>query len=182
METTPSISVYETRRKWGDLFIPSMNQMAAELLQRNALLSPSFLNPTVNEDRRLGIDQYIDVDRIKLSYRTRKFNALPYVLEGFTLRKPSELQKVMKGIHADYLLYAVASEEDDGSLLAGILIDLKSVGEQLNRFPSILEKASHHNDFVDFSYDLFPYEVCVGWWGVKRKEEWQDKLALSLNG
>jgi len=165
-------NTYQDRRAWGDMYITSMNMMAAELLQRNNLISPSFITPTIHEDRKLGIDMYCEWERVKLSYRTRKFEALDYALNGFTIRTTggtSELDKVMAGVHADYLLYGIASAEDDGTLHAGILIDLKSVGEQLIRFPAILERATAKETFIDFNYDDFPYDVCVGWWGVSKK-------------
>lgn len=167
-------NTYADRRRWGDLYLPSMNHMAAELLQQNGLISPTFITPTLHEDQRLGIDQYCEWGRVKLSYRTRKFEALNYALNGFTLRRKggtrSELHKVMAGTHADYLLYGIASAEDDGTLHAGILIDLKAVAAQLNQYHSILEQATWKPDFVDLNYDLFPEEICVGWFGAINKK------------
>lgn len=163
-----SENTYENRRRWGDAFIPSMNQMAAELLMQNSLITPAFQTPTVYADQKQGIDMYCDWDRVKLAYRTRKYSDLHYYKEGFTLRRSggdwSELNKVLAGIHADYMLYTVAQPEGDG-LFAGVLIDLKSVAVQLNTYPGVLHEAIHQANFVDLAYTIFPQNVVVGSFG-----------------
>lgn len=167
-------NTYADRRAWSNGYLNAMNMMAAELLQRNNLISPSFTTPTVYEDQRQGIDMYVDFERIKLAYRVRAYEALRFVLNGFTIRttgNTSELDKIRTGVHADFMLYGIASEADDGTLHAGILVDLKSVAVQLKRYPSILEKATVMTSFVEFSYDDFPEEICVGWYGFTKKEK-----------
>lgn len=166
---TSQTSFYENRRSWSDIYIPAMNQHAAELLQRNNLITPSFIIPTVHEDMREGIDMYCDWDRVRLSYRTRKYDHLDYWKEGFTLRRSggerSELNKVLGGIHADYMLYAVASQDEPGSLHAGVLIDLKSVAAQIKMYPGILSSAIFQTNFVDLPYSAFSQGVVVGNFG-----------------
>jgi hypothetical protein len=118
---------------------------------------------------RQGIDMYVDFDRVKLSYRTRKYDHLDYWKEGFTLRRSggerSELNKVLGGIHADYMLYAVASPDEVGGLHAGVLIDLKSVAAQIKTYPGILHSAIFQTNFVDLPYSAFSQDVVVGSFG-----------------
>lgn len=165
---------YQTARKKADVYIPAMNQLAAHLLFTNNLISVTFREPTVWEDTKLGIDCYMQVDTSKMAYRTRAYKYLDYVLEGFTLRTSgavSELAKVRAGTYADYLLYAVEDPAKAGELVAGLLVDMKQVGWQLNAFPKILEQAKWGPAFVDLNYDAFPYPVVAGMWGVKPKDE-----------
>lgn len=172
MQTNQVGNTYADRRRWADGYTTAMNMLANELLQTANLITPTFLPPTLFEDARQGIDMWVQFDRIKLAYRVRKYAALPFVLDGFSLRRKygerSELNKVMGGGHADYMVYAVASEADDGTLHSGILIDLKSAGAQLMKCHSILEKAIWQPDYVDLNYDLFPDDVCVAWKGISK--------------
>jgi hypothetical protein len=165
-------AAYKEERKWSDGYIPAMNQLAAHLMFTNNLISVHFKEPTVWEDTKQGIDQYLQVDTSKMAYRTRAYRYLDYVLSGFTIRTSgavSELDKIKRGTYADYLLYAVEHPDNPGELAAGLLIDIKQVGWQLNTFPHILEQAKRGSAFVDLNYDVFPYPVVVGTWGVKSK-------------
>lgn len=164
---------YQKARKWSDLYLPAMNHMAADLLSQNNLIVPSFQNATQWQDTKEGIDMIVNFDRIKLAYRVRNYSTLPYVLNGFTIRRTgttSELQKILDGAYqAEYLLYGVASPDDDGTLAAGVMIDMKSVAAQLGAYPDILNKAYWNRDFVELHYDDFPEWPCVGYFGLRRK-------------
>lgn len=164
-------SIYQKQRKRSDLYLPAMNQLAANILFQDALISVNFIPPTAFQDQRLGTDMFMEVDRIRLAYRTRSHKYMRYFLEGFTLRTPSELEKVKQGIYADYLLYAVEHPTNLGELDAGVLIDMKSVGAQLNTYPEILQKAVKGDGFIDINYDAFPHPVLAGYRGVKPKEK-----------
>jgi hypothetical protein len=135
-------------------------------------MSVYFNKPALYEDRKLGIDMWIDVQRTKISYRIREAKYKDYFLQGFTIRNVSkygetELQKLMRDDYADFLLYAVAHPENVGEVEYAILIDLKSVGAQLQHFPHIAENATKKNGFIDFNYDAFPTSVICGTWNVK---------------
>lgn len=143
------------------------------MLRENNLIMPSFQNATQWQDQREGIDMIVNFDRVKLAYRVRNYNALPYVLNGFTIRRTgqvSELQKILDGSYqADYMLYGVSHPNDDGTLAAGVMIDMKSVATQLIAFPDILNKATWADQFVEVKYDDFPEWPCVGYFGLRRK-------------
>lgn len=164
---------YQKAREWSDLYLPAMNEMASQMLQENNLVVPSFQPATQWQDQREGIDMIVNFDRIKLAYRVRKFNALPYVLNGFTIRRTgqvSELQKIQAGDYqADYLLYGVANPDDDGALAAGILIDMKLVATQINDYPSILNNAAWQSNFVDVRYNDFIDFPCVAYFGMEKQ-------------
>ena len=139
-----------------------MSQMAGEIMIFNNLLPIYFQSPTNAQDMREGIDMHIVTDRVTLAYRTRSSNYRNFYLEAFTLRNPTELNKVMGGTYADYLLYAVTNPKEPGQLESGILLDMKEVGWQLNHYQSLLKNAGKHNDLIEFRYVDFPHNVVAG--------------------
>jgi hypothetical protein len=148
-----------------------MDEIAANLIfEDRELFSVQCIQPTNYQDRKQGIDRIIKVLDTTMSYRVRNHEAERYWQVGFTIRTSakwgkSELQKVKEGIHARYLLYALAHEENYGEIKKARLIDLYSVANQLNQNESLILKATHGRDFVEFDYDLFPSPVVVGTWG-----------------
>jgi hypothetical protein len=166
---------YIESRKWADQYSPAMNQVAAHLMYTNNLMSVHFRLPTPDEDRKLGIDMWLYQERTKFAYRVRKAKDAPYFMEGFTIRTaakkgPSELEKLQGGTYADFLLYGLASD-NYGEIQCAVLIDMNSVGAQLNKYPHLIEDAKKGKGFIDFSYDDFPFPVVVGMYGVKHKGE-----------
>ncbi|PTR15255.1 hypothetical protein C8R31_104284 [Nitrosospira sp. Nsp2] len=167
---------YLNQREFSDQYDSHMSQVACNILFSDPkLLSVYFKTPSLSEDRKLGIDQWIDVERMKISYRIRDAKFKPYFLEGFTIRNvsrfgPTELEKIQTDDYADWLLYAVAHPSEYGVVDCGVLIDLKSVGSQLVTYPHLIEQATKGNGFLEFSYDAFPSDPVVGTYGVKRKE------------
>lgn len=164
---------YEQSRKWSDMYQPEMNQIAAGLILSDPkLISVYFKLPSAAEDQKLGIDMKIEVERIKISYRTRRAEHEKYWKEGFTIRNKArhgetELEKLQRDDYADFLLYALANPDNYGQVDRAVLIDLKGVGIQLKRYPHILENAQRGNGFVDFNYDAFPHSVIVGCWNCE---------------
>lgn len=157
-------SLYKKKRAWSDLYEPQMNQLATHLILENNLMNITFTPPTYREDALCGVDQYIDIERLKVAYRVRKWEAHEFWRWGFTLRTPHELKRVMsvKADGPDYMLYAVADEHEEGKIASAALIDLKSVGYQLNQHPEILREAEKSDYFIDLSYGAFPEHVVVG--------------------
>lgn len=163
-------STYERRREKADIYIPQQRQIATGMLIQKNLISVVFTPPTYREDAVNGVDDYIDIERMKVAYRVRDFSYFKFWKEGFTLRTskkygyPSELEKVMAGdaSYADWMLYSLADEHMEGQLAASILIDLKSVGAQLVAHPEILREAHRTDYFVDLSYGAFPDNVVMG--------------------
>lgn len=157
-------SLYKKKRAWSDLFEPEMNQLATYLILENNLMNVTFTPPTYREDALCGVDQYIDIERLKVAYRVRKWDALNFWRWGFTLRTPHELNRVMsqKADGPDYMLYALADPDEEGKIASAALIDLKSVGYQLNRYPEILREADKSDYFVDLSYGAFPEHIVMG--------------------
>jgi hypothetical protein len=169
---------YDKARAWADQYNSHLNQLAAHLMYTNNLMSVHFKQPSLYEDRKFGIDCWLEQERTKFSYRIRKAEAKPYFMEGFTIRTSakhglSELQKVQTDGYADFLLYAVAHPDNYGEVDAAVLIDLKSVGAQLKAHPHLIEQATKGNGFIDFNYDAFPYPVVVGMYGVKERGKTQ---------
>lgn len=163
---------YDVQRRWADQYDSQLNQVAANIIFSDPKLIGVYFNkPSLNEDRKLGIDCWIDVQRTKISYRIREAKYKDYFLEGFTIRTAakygeSELQKLMRDDYADFLLYAIAHPDNYGEVDCAILIDLKSVGAQLLHFPHIAENATKKNGFIDFNYDAFPSSIICGTWNV----------------
>lgn len=163
-------STYEKRREKADIYIPVQRQIATGLLIQKNLISVVFTPPTYREDAVNGVDDYIDIERMKVAYRVRNFEAYEYWRWGFTLRTskkygyPSELEKVMaqEASYADWLLYSLADPHEEGQLAASVLIDLKSVGAQLVAHPEILAEAHRTDYFVDLPYAAFPDDVVIG--------------------
>lgn len=163
-------STYQQSRNWADAYIPQQRQIATGLLIHTNSISVLFTPPTYKEDAISGIDDYIDIERLKVAYRVRKFAHHDYWRWGFTLRTSkkygnlSELEKVMQksASYADYMLYSVADEHEPGALMCSALIDLKSVGAQLVAYPEILNEAKWSDYFVDLPYAAFPDPVIVG--------------------
>lgn len=153
---------YDKYRKRSDLYIPAMNQMAGEILIRNNLLPIYFQNPTKAEDMRQGIDMHMVTDKLTLAYRTRSNRYSFFYKAAFTLRNPNELEKVLAGTYAAYLLYALEHPTKPGELESGILIDMREVGWQLREYPHLIEQASKHNDLIEFEYAAFPFNVVAG--------------------
>jgi hypothetical protein len=163
-------AAYQDARKWADAYKPQQRQIATGLLIEKNLISVVFTEPTYREDAANGIDDYIDIERMKVAYRVRKFEHFEYWKQGFTLRTsskygyPSELEKVMqqKVDYADWLLYSVADQHEPGELMTSALIDLKSVGAQLVQYPEILAEAYRNDYFIDLPYAAFPEHVVMG--------------------
>lgn len=155
-------STYQKQRRWSDEYIPAMSQMAGEILILNNLLPIYFHSPNKAQDMREGIDMNLVTDRVTLAYRTRSSNYRNFYLEAFTLRNPTELNKVMAGTNADYLLYALTNPKEPGQLESGILLDMKEVGWQLKEYPSLLKNAGRHKDLIEFRYVDFPFNVVAG--------------------
>lgn len=167
---------YKESRNWADRYTESLNQIGARIMYHNNLMGVYFVLPTLNQDRRQGIDMHVITEPIKFSYRVRQASALPYFYRGFTIRTssqghPSELEKVQTDTYADYLLYGIASADKNGEITAAVMLDMKSVGAQLKNDPSLIEKATKGNGFVEFKYDAFPYPVVVGTHGFNDKGE-----------
>lgn len=165
---------YDKARAWADQYNSHLNQLAAHLMYTNNLMGVFFKLPSLSEDRRKGIDMWIETERMKFSYRIRKAADSRYFHSGFTIRTaarngPSELDKIQKEGYADFLLYALAHPDDYGVVDEAVLIDLLSVGAQLKRFPHLIAEAQRGNGFIEFKYDAFPYPVVVGMHGVKER-------------
>jgi hypothetical protein len=166
---------YQEARKWADRYNPHMNQIAAHLLYTNNLMSVEFSLPSLHEDRKQGIDMWVDTHRAKFSYRIRNADAKPYFLDGFTIRTAAkngkcELEKIHEDGYADFLLYALAHPDKYGEIECAVLIDIKAVGAQLNAFPHLIDNAKKGNGFIEFPYhNFFPYPVVVGTYGVKEE-------------
>ncbi|HVW64130.1 MAG TPA: hypothetical protein VHB01_03875 [Nitrosospira sp.] len=164
---------YDDQRQWADQYTPQLNQVAANIIFSDPkLIGVNFIKPSLYEDRKLGIDMWIDVQKTKVSHRIREAKYKDYFLEGFTIRATakygeSELQKLMRDDYADFLLYAIAHPDNYGEVDCAVLIDLKSLGAQLQRFPHIAENATKKNGFIDFNYDAFPSSIICGTWNVK---------------
>ena len=179
---------YEVQRKWADQYNSQLNQVAANIIFSDPkLMSVYFKTPTLNEDRKLGIDCWIDVERTKLSYRIREAKYKEYFFNGFTVRTTakfgeSELKKLMRDDYADFLLYAVAHPDNYGEVDMAVLLDLKLAGAQLQRFPYITENATKGNGFIEFKYDAFPIPIVVGLWNVQKKIEPLVTQALNKEG
>lgn len=167
---------YLNQREFADQYDNEMSQIACNILFSDPkLLSVFFRPPSLHEDRKLGIDQWVDVERMKISYRIRDTKFKPYFLSGFTIRNvsrfgPTELEKIQTPDYADWLLYAVAHPSEYGVVDCAVLIDLKLLGAQLKAYPHLIEQATKGNGFLEFSYDAFPSDPVVGVYGVKRKE------------
>lgn len=168
---------YNAARSWADGFTPALNQISCNLIFGNAkLMSVYFKTPTDYQDRKLGTDQIIEMDKLRMSYRIRENKYMPYFLEGFTIRcsakhGESELEKIMNNpAHADFLLYAIAGEEY-GQVECAVLIDLKVLGAYLKAYPNAIEKAHHGNGFVEFKYNDLPKDVIAGTWNLTWKGE-----------
>lgn len=163
-------STYEKRREKADIYVPQQRQIATGMLIEKNLISVVFTPPTYREDAVNGVDDYIDIERMKVAYRVRVASYADYWREGFTLRTskkygyPSELEKVMSqdASYADWMLYSLADEHEPGRLAASVLIDLKSVGAQLVAHPEILRDAHRTDYFVDLPYGAFPDDVVMG--------------------
>lgn len=164
-------STYQESRNWADAYLAQQRQIATGLLIHTNSISVVFTPPTYKEDAVSGIDDYIDIERLKVAYRVRQAKHIDYWRWGFTLRvskkygHPSELEKVMaqSASYADYMLYSVADEHEPGQLLVSALIDLKAVGAQLVAYPEILTNEAKWSDyFVDLPYAAFPDPVIVG--------------------
>lgn len=164
------MSTYQDARTWADAYQAQQRQIATGLLIEKNLINVVFTPPTYREDAVSGIDDYIDIERMKVAYRVRKWVHHEYWRHGFTLRTtkkysyPSELEKVMQGdaSYADWMLYSVADEHDAGKLAVSALIDLKSVGAQLTAYPGILNEAKRGEYFIDLPYAAFPAPVIMG--------------------
>ena len=145
-------------------------QIATGLLITKNLIDVVFIPPTYREDAVNGIDDYIDILRLKVAYRVRKWEHHEYWRHGFTLRTtkkydyPSELEKVMQGdaSYADWMLYSVADEHDAGKLAVSALLDLKAIGAQLVQYPEILNEAKRTEYFIDLPYAAFPEHIVMG--------------------
>lgn len=163
-------TAYQDARTWADAYQAQQRQIATGLLIEKNLISVVFTPPTYREDAINGVDDYIDIERMKVAYRVRKFHHHEYWRWGFTLRtsskygNPSELDKVMeqKADYADWMLYSVADEEEPGKLLVSALLDLKSVGAQLAAYPEILKEANRSEYFIDLPYAAFPSHIVMG--------------------
>lgn len=155
-------SIYQKHRRWSDQYIPAMSQMAGEIMVLNNLLPIYFQSPNKAQDMREGIDMHVVTDKVTLAFRTRSSNYRNFYLETFTLRNPTELNKVMAGTYADYLLYALTNPKEPGQLESGILLDMKEVGWQLNSYPILLKNAAKYNDLIEFRYADFPDNVIAG--------------------
>lgn len=156
------MSSYDKFRKRSDAYIPAMNQMAGEILIRGNLLPIFFQTPTKVEDMRQGIDMHVVTDKLTLAYRTRSHRYSYFYKAAFTLRNPNELDKVLAGTYAAYLLYALEHPTIPGELESGILIDMREVGWQLKEYPHLIEQASKHNELIEFEYAAFPFPVVAG--------------------
>lgn len=169
-------SVYQKQRARSDEYIPAMNKMAGEIMVLNNLLPIYFVNPTVAEDQREGIDMHVITDKVTLAYRTRSSRYKNFYLEAFTLRNPTELKKVIEGAYADYLLYAVTHPKNPGELESGILINMKQVGWMLKEYHHLLRDASKHEDLIEFKYVDFPFNVVAGLSGITTSDlkEWDE--------
>lgn len=164
------MSTYQDARKWADAYQPQQRQIATHLLIRGNLIEVIFTPPTYREDAVNGIDDYVDICRLKVAYRVRKWGDHEYWRHGFTLRTtkkynyPSELEKVMaqQADYADWMLYSVADEHDAGKLAVSALLDLKAIGAQLVAYPEILNEAKRGEYFIDLPYAAFPEPVIMG--------------------
>lgn len=167
---------YKEARNWADDFETHINQIGADIMFKNNLMGVVFQKPTLNEDRRQGIDMIVVTETIKMSYRVRKASALRYWEKGFTIRTsskgyPSELNKIMSPDFADYLVYGLASPDKFGIVDAAVMLDLKSIGAQLINDPSIIQNAIKQDDFIDLAYNQFHYPVIVGTYGIDNQGE-----------
>lgn len=167
---------YDKFRKRSDAYIPAMNQMAGEILIRNNLLPVFFQTPTKVEDMRGGIDMHVVTDKLTLAYRTRSHRYSYFYKAAFTLRNPNELDKVLAGTYASFLLYALEHPTKPVELESGILIDMREVGWQLKEYPHLIEQASRHNDLIEFEFVAFPTSVVVGMSGISHSDltDWDD--------
>lgn len=164
------MSTYQDARTWADAYQAQQRQIATGLLITKNLIDVVFTPPTYREDAVNGIDDYIDILRLKVAYRVRRNEHYKYWQNGFTLRTtkkynyPSELEKVMEqnADYADWMLYSVADSDQPGQLLASALIDLKSVGAQLVTYPEILNEAKRTEYFIDLPYASFPDTIIMG--------------------
>lgn len=170
------MSSYDKFRKRSDAYIPAMNQMAGEILIQKNLLPIFFQLPTKHEDMRNGIDMHVVTDKLTLAYRTRSNRYSYFYKAAFTLRASTELQKVLEGNYAAYLLYALEHPKNPGELESGILIDMREVGWQLREYPHLIEQASRHNDLIEFEFVAFPTSVVVGMSGISHSDltDWDD--------
>lgn len=171
-------AAYNAARSWADGFTPALNQISCNLIFGNAkLMSVYFKTPTDYQDRKLGTDQIIEMDKLRMSYRIRENKYMPYFLQGFTIRcsakyGESELEKIMNNpAHADFLLYAIADEKEYGVVECAVLIDLKVLGAYLKAYPEAIEKAHKGQGFIEFKYDDLPKAVVAGTWNLTRKGE-----------
>jgi hypothetical protein len=164
------MSAYQDARTWADAYQAEQRQIATGLLITKNLINVVFTPPTYREDAVNGVDDYIDIERMKVAYRVRRAHQFEFWRWGFTLRTtkkynyPSELEKVMEGnaSYADWMLYSVADEHDAGKLAISALIDLKSVGAQLVAYPEILREANRSEYFIDLPYAAFPEHIVMG--------------------
>lgn len=164
------MSTYQDARTWADAYQAQQRQIATGLLIHNNLINVIFTPPTYKQDAVLGVDDYIDIERMKVAYRVRKFQHYEFWRWGFTLRtsskygNPSELDKVMeqKADYADWMLYSVADEHDAGKLAVSALLDLKAIGAQLVAYPEILREANRSEYFIDLPYAAFPSHIVMG--------------------
>lgn len=167
---------YNAARSWADGYTPVLNQIACNIIFSDArLMSVYFKSPTDHQDRKLGTDQIIEMDRVRMSYRIREYKYKPYCLSGFTIRTSgieNELYKIQNEPNfADFLLYAIADEEKYGEVDSAVLIDLKVLGAYLKQNPEAIEKAHKNAGFIEFKYEDLPDEVVAGMWNLKRKGE-----------
>lgn len=167
---------YTASRGWSDQYTESLSQIGVEIMYKNNLMGCYFVPPTLNQDRKHGIDMIVVTETIKMSYRVRQASALPYWEKGFTIRTssrgyPSELDKIQSPGFADYLVYGIAHPTKYGEVQGAVMIDLKSVGAQLVADPSLIKKATKKNDFIEFKYTDFPDPIIVGLYGIDNKGE-----------
>jgi hypothetical protein len=149
---------YQQSRNWADQYDAALCEMAAYFLEAGNLVPIEFRYPSLSEDRKAGIDMWMQIDPIKLAFRVRDASTEDYFFRGFTIRtsgNPSELSKVLSENYADYLLYALAHPDIPGELQAGFLLDMKSVGAQLTADKTLLAKATRGSSFVELPYQNF---------------------------
>lgn len=166
---------YDAARKWSDGYTAELNQIAATILYESPkLLSVYFKTPSLADDRKLGIDMWIETDRMKVSYRVRESKYRRYALEGFTIRTSSlggksELDKLQNPDFSDFMLYAIADAKVYGRVDCAAMIDMKVLAASLAANPSLIENAEKGSNFIDLKYDDLPLEVVCGLYNLKRK-------------
>lgn len=152
---------YEKERAYADSFDSRFQKIALEAVYDNRLLDLSVRLATAYEDMRQAKDAIIESKQVTIGHRVRRASAKRFWGQDWTIRYPSEFNKLMNGIFPDILLYAL--EDGEGGFDDVIVIDNRSVYKQLKGDDNLLQKvlATEHNGMVCPRFSWFSTPVVL---------------------